>query len=84
MRQRKFKAGTLAASLFTAAAVFSGAAKAETAGAGTNWFALLDRLEYQSNEGSGQLVWDGQGWYGGKRRTAGGGPEPIEQAPPEQ
>ena len=21
-----------------------------------------------------------QGWYGGKRRTAGGGPEPIEQA----
>ncbi|MFX8297388.1 EF-hand domain-containing protein, partial [Acinetobacter baumannii] len=25
-----------------------------------------------------------QGWYGGKRRTAGGGPEPIEQAPPEQ
>ncbi|RUN77964.1 EF-hand domain-containing protein [Sphingomonas sp. TF3] len=25
-----------------------------------------------------------QGWYGGKRRTAGGGPEPVEQAPPEQ
>ncbi len=65
VRQRKLKAGTLAASLLTAAAVFSGAAKAETAGAGTNWFALLDRLEYQSNEGSGQLIWDGQGWYGG-------------------
>jgi copper resistance protein B len=65
MRQRKLKAGALAASLFTAAAVFSGAAKAETAGAGTNWFALLDRLEYQTNEGAGQLIWDGQGWYGG-------------------
>ncbi len=65
VRQRKLKAGTLAACLLTAAAVLSGAAKAETAGAGTNWFALLDRLEYQSNEGSGQLIWDGQGWYGG-------------------
>lgn len=65
VKQRRFKAAGFAASLFTAAAVFSGAAKAETAGASTNWFALLDRLEYQSNEGSGQLIWDGQGWYGG-------------------
>ena len=40
-------------------------AVAETPGAGTSWLALVDRLEYQSNDGSAQLTWDGQGWYGG-------------------
>jgi copper resistance protein B len=24
----------------------------------------VERLEYQSNEGSGRLLWDGQGWFG--------------------
>jgi copper resistance protein B len=65
VKQRVLKTETLAVSLIAAAALFSGAAKAETAGASTNWFALMDRLEYQSNDGSGQMIWDGQGWYGG-------------------
>jgi len=27
--------------------------------------ALVDRLEYQTNEGDGLWLWDAQGWYGG-------------------
>ena len=62
----------------------SGRGSAEGAGEGTNWFALADRLEYQTNDGSGLLVWDAQAWYGGdynklwiktegERRLEGGG-----------
>lgn len=36
-------------------------------GGGTNWFALADRLEYQSNDGSPTLLFDGQGWWGTDR-----------------
>lgn len=32
---------------------------------GANWLALADRLEYQTNDGSGLLIWDAQAWYGG-------------------
>lgn len=37
------------------------------AGAQTNFFVLGDRLEYQTNEGSPLLLFDGQGWWGGDR-----------------
>ncbi len=33
-------------------------------GAGTNWFLLADRLEYQTDEGAPALLFDGQGWWG--------------------
>jgi len=36
-------------------------------GGGLNWFALADRLEYQSNDGSPTLLFDGQGWWGTDR-----------------
>lgn len=36
-------------------------------GGGANWFALADRLEYQSNDGSPALLFDGQGWWGTDR-----------------
>jgi len=36
-------------------------------GGGINWFALADRLEYQSNDGSPTLLFDGQGWWGTDR-----------------
>ena len=36
-------------------------------GGGINWFALADRLEYQSAEGSPALLFDGQGWWGTDR-----------------
>ncbi|MFN3958962.1 MAG: copper resistance protein B [Parvularculaceae bacterium] len=36
-------------------------------GGGTNWFALADRLEYQSGDGSPALLFDGQGWWGTDR-----------------
>lgn len=36
-------------------------------GGGINWFALADRLEYQSAEGSPTLLFDGQGWWGTDR-----------------
>jgi len=36
-------------------------------GGGFNYFVLGDRLEYQSNEGSPTLLFDGQGWWGGDR-----------------
>jgi copper resistance protein B len=36
-------------------------------GGGINWFALADRLEYQSNDGSPALLFDGQGWWGTDR-----------------
>ena len=36
-------------------------------GGATNWFALADRLEYQSNDGSPTVLFDGQGWWGGDR-----------------
>ncbi|MCE2510562.1 MAG: copper resistance protein B [Alphaproteobacteria bacterium] len=29
------------------------------------WFLQAERLEYRSNEGSGLLFWDAEGWYGG-------------------
>ncbi|MBI1365708.1 MAG: copper resistance protein B [Alphaproteobacteria bacterium] len=29
------------------------------------WFAMADRLEYQSGEGDPLFLWDAQGWYGG-------------------
>ncbi len=36
-------------------------------GGGLNHFALADRFEYQSNEGSPFLLFDGQGWWGTDR-----------------
>ncbi|HBK93151.1 MAG TPA: copper resistance protein CopB [Parvularcula sp.] len=33
-------------------------------GAGTNWFMLAERLEYQTNDGAPALLFDGQGWWG--------------------
>lgn len=39
------------------------ALQAET-GRQTNYFVLGDRLEYQTNEGSPLLLFDGQGWWG--------------------
>ena len=36
-------------------------------GGGINWLALADRLEYQSNDGSPTLLFDGQGWWGTDR-----------------
>ena len=34
-------------------------------GGRTNSFVQADRFEYQRNEGSNGIVWDGQGWIGG-------------------
>jgi len=34
-------------------------------GSGLNSLVLVDRLEYQTNEGDGLLQWDAQGWVGG-------------------
>ncbi len=34
-------------------------------GGSTNFFLQADRFEYQPNEGSGLLLWEGQGWVGG-------------------
>ena len=34
-------------------------------GGATNFFIQADRFEYQSNDGSGGLLWEGQGWVGG-------------------
>ncbi|RME62821.1 MAG: copper resistance protein B, partial [Alphaproteobacteria bacterium] len=34
-------------------------------GGGALLFLQMERLEYQSNEGSPLLLWDAQGWYGG-------------------
>ena len=65
LKQKALTTTASASAVFAATALISGAASAETAGAGSNWMALMDRLEYQSNEGSSQLIWDGQGWYGG-------------------
>lgn len=36
-------------------------------GGGLNYFALIDRFEYQSNDGTPTLLFDGQGWWGGDR-----------------
>jgi copper resistance protein B len=36
-------------------------------GAGTNWFLLAERLEYQTNDGAPALLFDGQGWWGTDR-----------------
>lgn len=36
-------------------------------GGGLNWFVLADRFEYQSNDGSPTLLFDGQGWWGTDR-----------------
>jgi copper resistance protein B len=36
-------------------------------GGGFNWFALADRFEYQSRDGSPSLLFDGQGWWGTDR-----------------
>lgn len=36
-------------------------------GGGTSYFLLGDRLEYQSNDGSPTLLFDGQGWWGTDR-----------------
>lgn len=36
-------------------------------GGGTNYFVLSDRFEYQSNDGSPLLLFDGQGWWGTDR-----------------
>lgn len=36
-------------------------------GGATNWFALADRLEYQSKDGSPTFLFDGQGWWGTDR-----------------
>ncbi len=36
-------------------------------GGGFNYFVLADRFEYQSNEGSPTLLFDGQGWWGTDR-----------------
>jgi copper resistance protein B len=36
-------------------------------GGGTNFFVLGDRFEYQSNDGSPLLLFDGQGWWGTDR-----------------
>jgi len=34
-------------------------------GGETNFFMQADRFEYQTGEGSGALLWEGQGWVGG-------------------
>lgn len=34
-------------------------------GGATNVFVQADRFEYQSNDGSGLFLWEGQGWIGG-------------------
>ncbi len=34
-------------------------------GGGTHWFMQADRFEFQTNEGEGAFLWDGQGWVGG-------------------
>lgn len=34
-------------------------------GGGALIFLQADRLEFQTNEGDGRLLWDAQGWYGG-------------------
>lgn len=34
-------------------------------GALTSYFIEAERLEYRSNEGDPQFLWDGQGWFGG-------------------
>lgn len=36
-------------------------------GSGINTFVQAERLEYRSNEGDPQFLWDGQGWLGGDR-----------------
>lgn len=36
-------------------------------GAGVSYFVLADRFEYQSNDGSPALLFDGQGWWGTDR-----------------
>jgi len=36
-------------------------------GSGINTFIQAERLEYRSNEGAPQFLWDGQGWIGGDR-----------------
>lgn len=36
-------------------------------GGGLNYLALIDRFEYQSNDGTPTLLFDGQGWWGGDR-----------------
>jgi copper resistance protein B len=57
-------------------------------GGRTNSFVQADRFEYQRNEGSNGMVWDGQGWIGGDYnrfwvKTEGeylGGPGNLEDA----
>ena len=43
----------------------AGLLRAEMPGDITSWLISADRLEYQSNEGEAQFVWEADAWYGG-------------------
>jgi len=57
--------GVLCLAALVAAICLPAKAKAEMPGGETHWLVSADRLEYQSNEGTGLFVWDAQGWWGG-------------------
>ena len=63
--QEPLPAGEQAAAYWDADALAAsrGALRKEH-GAGAAYYVLADRLEYQSNDGSPTLLFDGQGWWG--------------------
>lgn len=63
--QGPLPAGEQAAAYWDADALAaSRAALRKEHGAGVSYYVLADRLEYQSNDGSPTLLFDGQGWWG--------------------